>query len=148
MSDKRFVDTNILVYAHDSAAGAKHQHAKALVEQLWQQRTGAISTQVLQELAVNLRRKVATALSAKAVQEIVADYLTWHVVVNDGAAILEALDFEERYTISFWDALIVQAAHNAGAQVLYSEDLSDGQRYGNVVVENPLIDRVHEPPSP
>jgi len=74
--------------------------------------------------------------------------MTWQVVVNDGAAVLESLDFEERYRISFWDALIVQAAHNAGAQVLYSEDLSDGQRYGNVVVENPLIDRVHEPPSP
>jgi predicted nucleic acid-binding protein len=148
MSDKRFVDTNILVYAHDSAAGAKHERAKALVEQLWQQRTGAISTQVLQELAVNLRRKVATSLSAKAVQEIVADYLTWQVVVNDGAAILEAIDFEERYRISFWDALIVQAAHNAGAEVLYSEDLSDGQRYGNVMVENPFIDRVHEPQPP
>lgn len=144
MSDKRFVDTNILMYAHDSTAGAQHDRAKVLLEQLWQKRTGAISTQVLQELAVNLRRKVATPLPAKAIQEVVADYLTWHVVVNDGAAILAALDLEERYRISFWDALIVQAAHSAGATVLYSEDLSDGQRYGSVLVENPLVDRVHE----
>lgn len=145
MSDKRFVDTNILMYAHDSSAGAKHARAKAVVEQLWQERSGAISTQVLQELAVNLRRRVATPLTTKAVQEIIADYLTWQVVVNDGAAILEALDFEQRYRISFWDALIVQATHAAGANVLYSEDLSDGQHYGGVRVENPLADGVHEP---
>jgi predicted nucleic acid-binding protein len=144
MSDKHFVDTNILMYAHDSTAGAKHDRAKAVVEQLWQERTGTVSTQVLQELAVNLRRKVTAPLTAKAVQEIVADYLTWHVVVNDGAAILEALDFEERYRISFWDALIVHAAHASGANVLYSEDLSDGQHYGSVRVENPLVDHVHE----
>ena len=145
MTDRLFVDTNILMYAHDSTAGAKHQRAKALLAQLWQERTGAISTQVLQELAVNLRRKVATPLPAKTIQEMVADYLSWHVVVNDGAAVLEALDFMERYGISFLDALIVQAAHTAGASVLYSEDLSHGQRYGSVVVENPLVDHIHEP---
>ena len=145
MTDRLFVDTNILMYAHDSTAGAKHQRAKALLAQLWQERTGAISTQVLQELAVNLRRKVATPLPAKTIQEMVADYLSWHVVVTDGAAVLEALDFMERYGISFWDALIVQAAHTAGASVLYSEDLSHGQRYGSVVVENPLVDHIHEP---
>jgi predicted nucleic acid-binding protein len=144
MSGRRFVDTNILMYAHDSSAGAKHERARALVEQLWQERSGAVSTQVLQELAVNLRRKVAAPLTVKAVQEIVADYLTWQVVVNDGAAILEALDLEERYRISLWDALIVQAAHAASADVLYTEDLSDGQQYGSVRVENPLVDRVHE----
>jgi predicted nucleic acid-binding protein len=148
MSDKVFVGTNILMYAHDSAAGAKHQRAKALLERLWQERSAAISTQVLQELAVNLRRKVAVPLTTKAVQEIVADYLTWQVVVNDGTAIREALDFEERYGISFWDALIVQAANTVGASILYTEDLSDGQHYGSVRVENPLVDHVHEPKSP
>ena len=65
MTDRLFVDTNILMYAHDSTAGAKHQRAKALLAQLWQERTGAISTQVLPELAVNLRRKVATPRPAK-----------------------------------------------------------------------------------
>ena len=57
MSDRYFVDTNILMYAHDAAAGEKHARAKALVEDLWESRSGAVSTQVLQELAVNLRRK-------------------------------------------------------------------------------------------
>jgi predicted nucleic acid-binding protein len=138
MSDKYFVDTNILMYAHDAAAGEKHERAKALVEELWRNRSGVVSTQILQELVVNLRRKVAQPLGAKATREIVTDYLSWQVVVNGGDAILEALELEERYQISFWDALVVQAACASGAQVLYSEDLSDGQMYGSVRVVNPL----------
>ena len=138
MSDKFFVDTNILMYAHDKAAGEKHERAKALVEDLWQNRSGAVSTQVLQELAVNLRRKAGKSLDAKATRDVVSDYLAWQVVVNGGDSILEALDMEARYRISFWDALIIQAAQTAGADVLYSEDLSDGQRYGSVKVENPF----------
>jgi predicted nucleic acid-binding protein len=138
MSDKYFVDTNILMYAHDNATGAKHERAKALVERLWRDRTGVVSTQVLQELAVNLRRKAGRPLDGKATREIVADYLTWQVVVNGGESILEALDLEARFQISFWDALVVQAAHASGAEVLYSEDLSDGQTYGAVRVINPL----------
>ena len=74
MSDKYFVDTNILMYAHDTSAGAKHERAKALVEELWRDRTGVVSTQVLQELAVNLRRKAGRPLDVKATREIVADY--------------------------------------------------------------------------
>jgi len=57
MSDKYFVDTNILVYAHDRLAGVKHDRARTLIEQLWQSGNGVLSTQVLQELCLNLRRK-------------------------------------------------------------------------------------------
>jgi predicted nucleic acid-binding protein len=138
MSDKYFVDTNILMYAHDTSAGAKHDRAKALLEELWRDRTGVVSTQVLQELSVNLRRKAGRPLDVKATREIAADYLTWQVVVNGGESILDALELEVRYQISFWDALVVQAAQASGAEVLYSEDLSDGQTYGSVRVINPL----------
>ncbi len=138
MSDKYFVDTNILMYAHDVAAGEKHEIAKALVAGLWNTRSGVVSTQVLQELAVNLRTKARKPLDAKATRDIVSDYLAWHVVVNGGDAILEALDFEARYQVSFWDALVIRAAQAAGAEILYSEDLSDGQRYGSVRVDNPF----------
>lgn len=138
MSDRYFVDTNILMYAHDSAAGEKHEKAKALVEGLWQTRSGVVSTQILQELAVNLRKKAKKPLDSKATREVVTDYLTWHVVVNGGDSILEALDIEARYQVSFWDALVIQAAHAAGAETLYTEDLSDGQRYGGVTVRNPF----------
>ena len=138
MSDKYFVDTNILVYAHDTAAGAKHDRARALVEELWRDRSGAVSTQVLQELTVNLRRKAARPLTTKATRELVSDYLSWEVIVNGGQSIVDALDIEERHKISFWDALIVHAAQAAGAEILYSEDLSDGQTYGSVRVVNPF----------
>jgi predicted nucleic acid-binding protein len=138
MSDRYFVDTNILMYAHDTAAGEKHARARALVENLWQNRSGVVSTQVLQELAVNLRRKAKRPLDARATRDVVSDYLAWQVVVNGGDSILEALELEARYQISFWDALVIQAAQTAGADILYSEDLSDGQRYGSVKVENPF----------
>jgi len=141
MSDKFFVDTNILMYAHDSSSGAKHERAKVLLADLWRDRTGVLSTQVLQELSVNLRRKARRPADSKSTRQIIADYLTWQVIVNGGDSILEALDFEERYEISFWDALILQAAEASGAPVLYSEDLSDGQQYGSVQVVNPFIDR-------
>lgn len=139
MSDKYFVDTNILMYAHDRAADEKHERAKALVEALWRDRTGVVSTQVLQELAVNLRRKARRPLDSKATREVVSDYLTWQVIVNGGDSILDALDIETRYRISFWDALVIHSAQAAGADVLYSEDLSDGQAYGSTRVVNPFL---------
>lgn len=138
MSGRCFVDTNILMYAHDSSTGAKHERALALVEQLWQNRSGVVSTQVLQELAVNLRKKAKRTLDPKATRDVIADYLTWHVVVNNGESILEALDLESRYRVSFRDALVLQAAQASGAEILYSEDLSDGQQYGSVWVVNPF----------
>ena len=147
MSDRYFVDTNILMYAHDASAGEKHERAKALVEELWRDRTGVVSTQVLQELSVNLRKKVRLPLDPKTTREIVADYLTWQVIVNGGESILEAIDLEMHYQISFWDALVVQAAQVSGAEVLYSEDLSDGQRYGSVRVINPFRHSATLPPS-
>ncbi len=139
MSASFFVDTNILMYAHDSSAGVKHERARVLLEELWRNRSGVVSTQVLQELCVNLRRKAARPLDAKAVRAIVTDYKAWEVVTHSADSILEALEIEERYPISFLDALIVQAADASGAEVLYSEDLSHGQAYRGVRVVNPLL---------
>lgn len=138
MSDRYFVDTNILMYAHDTASGDKHQRARALVEELWEARSGVVSTQVLQELAVNLRKKARKPLDARATRDVVSDYLTWQVVTNGGDSILEAIDIEAQYQVSFRDALVIQAANASGAAILYSEDLSDGQRYGAVRVINPF----------
>lgn len=138
MTAKCFLDTNILVYAHDTAGGEKHARARQLVEELWESRTGIVSTQVLQELAVNLRRKARKPLNAQATREVIQDYLSWQVVVNDGGAILQALEIAARYTISFWDALVIHAAQSGGAEILYTEDLSDGQSYGAVKARNPF----------
>ncbi len=141
MSASCFVDTNILVYAYDRSAGDKHARAKALIESLWNENTGVVSTQVLQEFYVNIRRKAQSPVTAAMARRLIDDYLSWKVVVNDGPALLEAIEIEQRYRLSFWDALIVQAANSAGAEVLYSEDLNTGQHYGEVRVENPLLAR-------
>jgi predicted nucleic acid-binding protein len=138
MSDKFFVDTNILLYAHDRSAGLKHERARQLVERLWTSGQGVMSTQVLQELCINLRRKVAHPVAVEEVREIIQDYLSWEIVVNDPASVLQALEIEARYRTSFWDALILQAAEISGAAVLYSEDFAAGQQYGPVQVLNPL----------
>ncbi len=138
MSDKAFVDTNILVYAHETLAGKKHERARALIDQLWITRDGVLSTQVLQELCINLHKKSASNLSVEETQSLIGDYKNWEIVVNTPNSIIEALTIEARYQISFWDALIVQAAETAGATILYSEDFSDGQIYGSVRVVNPL----------
>ena len=138
MSARAFVDTNILVYAHDSGSGWKHERSRELIGDLWQSRSGVLSTQVFQEFYVNVRRKAVHPLSAARAREILNDYSAWTIVVNDKSSILDAIALEERYQISFWDALILQAAQAANAEVLYSEDLSHGQRYGSVELVNPL----------
>jgi len=139
MSDKYFVDTNILMYTHTTGTSArKHARATALIQELWDSGKGVVSTQVLQELCVNVRKKSADPMSMKDIVEMIRDYEKWEVVQNEVSSVIRALEIEERYKISFWDALILQAAERAGASILYSEDLADGQIYGSVRVVNPL----------
>jgi|SRR3974390_938197 len=139
MAAKYFVDTNILIYAHDSSMGVKYQRAHKLLEQLWATGEGVLSTQVLQELCVNLRRKALVPFSVDEMTALIRDYLSWQVVVNTPESVLRALEIEQRHKISFWDALILQAAESAGADVVYSEDLSAGQSYAGIRVVNPLV---------
>ena len=82
MSGKCFVDTNILVYAHDRSAGIKHLRAQLLVGQLWDSGKGVLSIQVLQELCINLRRKSANPLPVEEVRLLIRDYSTWEIVMN------------------------------------------------------------------
>jgi predicted nucleic acid-binding protein len=147
MSGRAFVDTNVLVYAHDRGAGARHEHASALLRDLWRERSGVISTQVLQEFYVNVRRKAGRPIPAEEARRLVQDYLAWEVVVNDGDSILEALAIESRFGVAFWDALILQAANASGAGILYSEDFNHGQVYGSVEVVDPFRDCSPESPA-
>jgi predicted nucleic acid-binding protein len=144
MAEKYFVDTNILIYAHDRSgsqdpSGVKHERARQLLERLWTSGQGVLSTQVLQELCVNLRRKVANPISVDELRGLIRDYLSWEIVVNTPEAVIQALEIETQYKTSFWDALILQAAEQCGATVLYSEDLAGKQSYGTVRVVNPLV---------
>ncbi len=138
MMNKFFVDTNILVYAYDVSEGKKHRIASALIEDLWNTENGVISVQVLQEFFVTVTRKVAQPVTSAVAQEWIARYLSWQVVAADGQAVLNAIDLQSQYRMSFWDAMILQAALRAEASTLLSEDLNHGQQYGAVVVENPL----------
>jgi predicted nucleic acid-binding protein len=139
MADKYFVDTNILIYAHDASTGIKHERARQLVERLWATGQGVLSTQVLQELCVNLRRKVTSPVPVNEIRRLIEDYFNWEIVVNTPESVVQALDIEARYKISFWDALVLQAAEQSGAEVLYSEDLAASQKYGPTRVINPLL---------
>ena len=136
-SEPVFVDTNILLYANAPDQGEKHTLAKTLIQRLWADGNGVISTQVLQEFFVNLTKHRSTPLDFKTARVAVENLLAWTVIVNDDRSILEAIDIQSRWRLSFWDALIVQAAERAGVTKLYSEDLNE-QRYGDVQVINPF----------
>lgn len=133
-----FVDTNILVYAFDRSAGPKHTIAAQLVRDCWLNETGRLSIQVLQKFIVTVTRKIAHTLDPHTTGQIVADLAQWRVYSPDVDDLLQALDFQERYRLSFWDAMIVQSAARLGCKQLLSEDLNHGQIYGDVQVINPF----------
>jgi len=138
MSVKTFVDTNILIYAHDLDAKEKHLAAKAVLDELWANRTGVISTQVLQEFYVNVTRKLKKPLAKKIARTIVDTYMIWCVDITT-AEIAAAFRIEDEARIGFWDALICAAAIRSGAQRILSEDLNAGQRITGIRIENPFI---------
>ncbi len=133
-----FVDTNILVYAEDRDAKAKHEVARDLILEFWDDRTGVVSVQVLQEFYVNVTRKVKKPVSSAKALDMVQEYLTWKVVENTGKLLTDAIELQRKAQLSFWDALIVQAAIEAACDKLYSEDLNAGQRFGSLVIVNPF----------
>ncbi|MBI4702453.1 MAG: PIN domain-containing protein [Deltaproteobacteria bacterium] len=131
-----FVDTNVLFYSVDATAAAKHARAVAVMEAIWRARTGRVSTQVLCEWIVNLRRKLA--LDGPSLRRIVEPYLSWPVVEIEPADPLDALRIADAHRLSFWDALIVRGAQKARAEILLTEDLSAGQSIEGVLVVSPF----------
>ncbi len=137
MSDKAFVDTNILIYAHDVDAKAKHEVAKSVLRDLWSQRTGVLSMQVLQEFYVNVTRKIATPLPKDKARLVVSSYSLWCMETTP-AEIAAAFRIEDESRIGFWDALIVASAAKAGTARILSEDLNAQQVIAGIRVENPF----------
>jgi predicted nucleic acid-binding protein len=135
MSGRAFVDTNVLIYAHDIDAAGKHELAKRILQELWNRRAGALSTQVLQEFYVNVTRKIASALPKESARAVVNSYTIWCVDATP-AEISAAFRIEDEAQVSFWDALIVAAALKAGADRILSEDLNAGQAISGVRIEN------------
>ena len=137
MSAEIFVDTNVLIYAHDVDAGPKHEIARGILRDLWDRRAGVLSTQVLHEFYVNVTRKIATPMSKPSARAIVDSYTIW-CVNTTAAEISAAFRIEDEAGIGFWDALIVAAARKAGAARILSEDLNPGQIIAGVRIENPF----------
>ena len=138
MSVKTFIDTNILIYAYDVDTEKKHLVAKEVLNKLWMDRTGVLSTQVLQEFYVNVTRKISKPLTKKTARAIIDSYGVWCIDTTP-AEIATAFRIEDDARISFWDALICAAALKAGADRILSEDLNAGQKISNVLIENPFV---------
>ncbi|HID54613.1 MAG TPA: PIN domain-containing protein [Anaerolineae bacterium] len=138
-SARQFLDTNILVYAHDSSAGEKRAIAKRLVRAMWQSRTGCISVQVLQEFLVTVTRKTANPLSVDEAAFIISRLGQWQVHSPAAEDVVNAIQVQKRYQLSFWDALIIHSARQLNCAVVWSEDINDGQFYGSVQVRNPFL---------
>ncbi|MCO5188351.1 MAG: PIN domain-containing protein [Anaerolineae bacterium] len=137
-AERQFVDTNILVYAHDAAAGEKHHKARQLLVDLWQSRRGCLSVQVLQEFYVTVTHKVAVPLSAEAAAAIIRDLSTWRVHTPAAEDVLAAIALQSRMQLSFWDAMILHSANTMRCAVIWTDDLSDGQCVDITMIRNPF----------
>ena len=134
----QFVDTNVLIYAHDRSAGEKHVQAVRLLQRLWRERAGCLSIQVLQEFYVNVTRKVAQPLAPDAAAQIINDLAVWEVHSPNVSDVVSAIQLQTRYQLSFWDAMILTSAQQLDCETVWSEDLNAGQQYGRAVVRNPF----------
>jgi predicted nucleic acid-binding protein len=141
MSEPRnlqFVDTNVLIYAHDLSSGPKHTRARGLVQELWQSGEGCLSVQVLQEFHVNVTQKVAKPLATEVAAQIIADLSAWQIHRPGAEDVLDAIRLQDTYRLSFWDAMIIASAVQLGCQTLWTEDLNPGQVYERVTVLSPF----------
>lgn len=134
-----FVDSNVLVYAHDLDAGAKRTAAAALLERLWDAQSGVLSVQVLQEFYVNVTRKIAQPVALAQAREVLRLYRSWIRHETDADTVLRASEIAAFSQISFWDGLIVASAEEAGSVELASEDLAHGQTIAGVRIVNPFL---------
>ncbi len=131
-----FVDTNVLIYALDESDLKKQEVARAWRADLWKSRRGRISYQVLQEFYVKVTQKWPRARPAARAE--VRDLLAWRPLAVDAGLLERAWTIQDRYQLSFWDALIVAAARSASCRYLLTEDLQADQDMDGVLVINPF----------
>lgn len=139
-AQRHFVDANVLVYAFDSSAGRKQQAAHARLERLWEDNSGCLSVQVLQEFFVTVTKKVAKPLTVEDAKARVREFGAWKVFSPTSDDVLAAIELQVQAKIGFRDAMIVLAAAESGCDVLWSEDLSDGQVMRGVRIRNPFAE--------
>jgi predicted nucleic acid-binding protein len=131
-----FVDTNILVYAHDGGAGDKHSRSVELLARLFGDQTGAISVQVLAEFYAVAVKKLG--MTPEQAEDVIADLGTWTIHRPGHADVIRASRLYRRHKLAWWDAMVVNSAVELGCGMIWSEDLVDGQRYSTVVARNPF----------
>lgn len=136
MTGPVFVDTNVLIYAVDQAEPAKHLAAREWRAELWKRRYGRISFQVLQEFYAKVTHKWPKA--REQARSEVRDLLAWQPVPIDGGLLEHAWKVQDRFPMSFWDALIVAAAKAAGCQYLLTEDFQEGQDLEGIRILSPF----------
>jgi len=134
----QFVDSNILVYAHDISAGTKRQLAKRLLEELWGSENGCMSVQVFQEFYETVTAKIKQPLSSDVASQVISSYSAWKIHALNVKNILDSIGIQQRYGISIWDAFIINSASQSGCAILWTEDLNDGQIYEGVRIQNPF----------
>ena len=135
---RTFVDTNVLVYAHDRSDPTKQTIAQEILKQLWIDGTGTVSTQVLQETYVVTTSRHKLAMSPHEARDLIATYSAWPTVVIVPTLILTASCLAEEHGLSLWDALVVESARVAGAATLLTEDMQHGREFGGVTVTDPF----------
>jgi predicted nucleic acid-binding protein len=138
MSGSVFVDTNVIVYSRDTAAGPKQAAALDWLRYLWETRRGRTSFQVLQEYYVAVTEKLNPGITAANARKDVASLIAWQPVRADARVLKGAWDIQDRYRFSWWDALIVSAALEAKCRFLLTEDLQPKQTVGNLTILNPF----------
>jgi predicted nucleic acid-binding protein len=131
-----FVDTNILIYAFDRSAGEKHRVAAELVTRLWTERRGCISIQVMQEFYVSATRKLRMPEEQATLQ--VRRLRLWRVHRPSVDDILAAIELNRSHSVSFWNGMILRSAQASRCSVIWTEDLSNGQQWGEMQVRNPF----------
>lgn len=135
---RSFFDTNVLLYMFDDDEPQKKVRAIDVFDKAVEDNLAVLSTQVLQEFYVNATHKLAVPLSLERVAARVRDFARLPLVRVDEAMILAAIERNRSMSLSFWDALVVEAALRAGAGRLLTEDLQHGQQIGGLTVENPF----------
>jgi predicted nucleic acid-binding protein len=136
----RFVDTNVLLYSISTVQSERSKADRASViladRELW------LSAQVLQEFYVQAtRRSRPDPLTHDQASGLIETFLRFRVQETTTEIVLDALATTSRFGISYWDAAIISAARISGCETVLSEDLSDGEDYGGVRVENPFKDQ-------
>jgi predicted nucleic acid-binding protein len=138
MSDRYFIDTNIIVYAHDSSYPRKQRCAQELIFEGMREGTAIISAQVLSEFFITVTKKIASPLSFQAARHELLLLSHCTVIEIDYALVLRAVSMQERFHLSYWDSLILSAAERAGCALVYSEDFSHGQQYEAITCRDPF----------